>query len=99
MLIRRRLATLTETIKEYNLSVDVALVKSAVNRADALTHILQCWLTAAQKESEPLQLPCTASALSMDFERIMSIHEQCRHPRIKRMLYFSKMVEPAVKNG
>ena len=61
MLIRRQLTMLTETIKEYNLSVDVVLVKSTVNRADALTRILQCWLTAAQKESKPLQLLCTAS--------------------------------------
>ena len=55
---------LTETIKEYNLSVDEVLVKSAVNRADALTSILQCWLTAARKASEPLQLLCTASVLT-----------------------------------
>ena len=34
---------LTETLQ----SVDVALVKSAVNRVDALTRVLQHWLTAA----------------------------------------------------
>ena len=28
--------------KEYNLSMDIALLKLAVNRADALTHVLQC---------------------------------------------------------
>ena len=27
----------------------------------------------------------------------MSIHELCGHPRIKRTLYFSKMVNPAIK--
>ena len=54
MLIQRRLATLTETIKKYNLSMDVVLVNSAVNRVDALTFVLERWLTVAQKESEPL---------------------------------------------
>ena len=43
ILIRRRLATLTKTMKEYNLFVDVALDKSAVNRADSLTRVPQCW--------------------------------------------------------
>ena len=37
MLIRNRLATLAKTIKEYNLVVDVALIISVMNRADALT--------------------------------------------------------------
>ena len=83
--------------KEYNLSMDVALVKSAVNRTDALTRILQHWLTATQKESKPLQLLSTASELSIDLKWIKSIHEQCGHPEIKQMLYFSKMVNPAVK--
>ena len=54
---------LTKTTEEYNLFMDVALVKSAVNRADALTRIPQCWLTAARKESEHLQQLCTAFAL------------------------------------
>ena len=56
------------------LFMDVVLIKSAVNRTDALAHVLQ--------------LPCTSSALSIDLEWIMSIHEQCGHPGIKRMLYF-----------
>ena len=42
MLIQRQLAKLTET--EYNLSVDVALVKLAVNWADALTLVPHHWL-------------------------------------------------------
>ena len=57
----------------------------------------QHWLTAAWKESEPLQLPCTALMLSIDLRWIMSIHEQCGHSGIKQVLYFSKMVDPAVK--
>ena len=32
---------MAETIKEYNLVVDVALIRSAMNRADALTQVPQ----------------------------------------------------------
>ena len=49
ILIRRLLATLTEIIKEYNLSIDIVLVKSADNKADALTYVPQHWLIAARK--------------------------------------------------
>ena len=97
MLKWRWLTMITGTIKEYNLSGDVALVKSAVTRADALTCVPQRWLTAVQKVSKLLQLLCTASTLSIDLEWIMSIHEQSGHPGIKRILYFLKMVDPAVK--
>ena len=42
-------------IKEYNLVVDVALIRSATNKVDALTWVLQRWLTSAQKGFKPLQ--------------------------------------------
>ena len=95
MLIWRRLATLAETIKEYNLVVDVVLIRSAMNKADALTWIPQWWLNSAWKRSKPLQQPCAAITHSLDSKRIMSIHRQCRHPGIKQMLYFTRMVDPA----
>ena len=86
MLIRMRLATLTETIKEYNLSVDVWLNWQSTEQMHWL--VLLRWLITVQKESEPLQLLCTASALSIALELIMSIHEQCGHLGIKWTLYF-----------
>ena len=96
MLIRRRLATMAETIKEYNLVVDLAPIRSAMNKADALTRVPQRWLTSARKGSEPLQQSCAAIALRLDSERILSIHLQCRHPGIKRTLYLTRMVKLAV---
>ena len=41
VLIRRRLDALASLVKEYGLSVDVALVRSEHNRADSLTRVLQ----------------------------------------------------------
>ena len=58
MLIWRQLAMLAKTIKEYNLVVDIALIRLATNEADALTRVPQQWVTSARKGSELLQQPC-----------------------------------------
>ena len=59
---------LAETVKDYNLGVDVALIRSAMNREDALTWVLQWWLTRVQKASEPQQQACAAITHSLDSE-------------------------------
>ena len=99
MLIWRWFTTLAKTIEKYNLVVDVARIRSAMNRADALSRVLQWELTRAQKESEPLQQPCSAITHSLDSEQITSIYWQCGHPGIKQMRYFARMVDPAVDRG
>ena len=66
MLIRRRLSTLQELAAEYRLTIDVALVKSQVNRADPLTRVLQRWLDALRKEAEPIEPVCAASMGEQD---------------------------------
>ena len=74
MLIRRRLSTLQELAAEYRLTIDVALVKSQVNRVDPLTRVLQRWLDALQKEAEPIEPVCAASMGELDPARIRTIH-------------------------
>ena len=74
MLIRRRLSTLQELTAEYRLTIDVALVKSQVNRADPLTRVPQRWLDALQKEAEPIEPVCAASMGELDLARIRTIH-------------------------
>ena len=49
MLMRRRLAMISELREEHGLDINVELVKSASNWADALTCVPQTWL----KESRP----------------------------------------------
>ncbi|KFD59265.1 hypothetical protein M514_28556, partial [Trichuris suis] len=47
LLIRRRVGTVLSLVKEYGLELTVKLVKSANNRADALTRVPQRWLAIA----------------------------------------------------
>ena len=44
MLIRRRLSVLQQLIEEYNVSVEVKLIPSKDNLADALTRVRSRWL-------------------------------------------------------
>ena len=55
---------LAETIKEYN----VVLIRSAMNKADALAQVWQQWLTSVWKGSNPLQQLCSIIAYSLDSE-------------------------------
>ena len=59
MLICRRLATLVETIREYDLTVDAALVQSCQNRADRLTRVPRRWLDLPKEGGEPALANCT----------------------------------------
>ena len=55
MLIRRRLQTITNILDEYKLRVDIKLVPSESNLADALTRVPGSWLKIADK---PLRTCC-----------------------------------------
>ena len=56
---------LAKIIKEYNLVIDISLIRLAMNKADALIRVQQWWLTSAQ---------LAAIAHSLNSKRIMSIH-------------------------
>ena len=62
MLIRRRLTTLVKTIREYNLTVDAALMQSCQNRADRLTREPHRWLDLPKEEGEPALANCATLA-------------------------------------
>ena len=99
MLIRRRLSTLQELAAEYRLTIDVALVKSLVNRADPLTRVPQRWLDALRKEAKPIKPVCAASMGELDPACIRTIHRSCGHPGVKRTLYFVKLASPEVSKA
>uniref|UniRef100_A0A5S6QVK1 RNase H type-1 domain-containing protein n=1 Tax=Trichuris muris TaxID=70415 RepID=A0A5S6QVK1_TRIMR len=87
MLIRRRIATVTALVEEYDLKLTVTLVESAENRADALTRILKRWLTPTDLP----QMPNCAAAVVSDTDRLVThIHCTSGHPGVKRTLYFVK---------
>ena len=95
MLIRRRLGTLQALVKEYNLTMDVTLVRSCQNRADRLTRVPRRWLDLL-KEGEPALESCAAVEDRMDREQVANIHCQSGHPGVKRTLYFARLVNPQV---
>ena len=94
MLVRRRLQTFSELVKEYALVVDVALVRSNQNKADMLTRVPQRWLEAMRKEAEPVLPMCAAAADSMEPSQIRQIHSLSGHPGVKRTTYFVRKIAP-----
>lgn len=84
MLIRRRVGTFTSLADEYDLSVDIALVPSSRNKADALTRVPQCWLRNNLSPSVD-GVCCAATAFD-----IKQTHEKTGHQGIDRTLYFAR---------
>ena len=96
MLIRRRVDTIKALVDEYGLIVDIELVRSECNRADALTRVSPKWLGKPNGCDKPIVAVCGGAIESLSDETIASIHEETRHHGIKRTLYFSRKVSPAV---
>ena len=94
MLIRRRVGTFKALLDEYGLTVDVKFVRSENNRADVLTRVPHRWLGRLNEgQDRPV---CGAVIDTLSAERIMQIHEDTGHHGIRRTLYFSRRVCPAV---
>ena len=66
MLIRCRLDALASLVKEYGLSVDVALVRSEHNQADSL-RMSQRWFDLVKKAAEP---PYSTSAVEANTQHV-----------------------------
>ena len=96
MLIRRRVDTIKALVDEYGLILDIELVRSECNRADALTRVAQKWLGKPNGCDKPIVTVCGGATESLSDETIASIHEETGHHGIKRTLYFSRKVSPAV---
>lgn len=96
MLIRRRLATLTETTKEYDLVIDVTLVQSCLNQADRLTRVPRRWLDLPKEVNESAPVNCAAVGHRLSPEHINDVHCQSGHPGVNRTLYFARLVDPSV---
>ena len=98
MLIRRRVETLMALRDEYGLALDIELVRSENNRADALTRVPQRWLGRPPGD-ELTDHVCGAAVGPLSAERTTQIHEDTGHHGIKctyRALYLSRKVGPAV---
>lgn len=99
MLIRRRVGTLKAIIEEYDLLVDVSLVASANNQADALTRVPQRWLKSTDLHDCAVTVESVCGAADTDFlvaGRIFQIHCDTGHQGIDRSLYFVRRLIPSV---
>ena len=94
MLIRRRLQTITNIVDEYKLRVDIKLVPSESNLADALTQVPGSWLKMADK---PPKLAASGMiSASLTFKEINHVHRSTGHYGVKRTLYFTRRIDPVV---
>jgi len=96
MLIRRRLSTLNSLIGEYHLDLDVTLVTSECNLADALTRVPQKWFGKLNGKESPIPEIFGAAAGALAAEQIAEIHHSTGHYGVRRTLYFVRKIDPAV---
>lgn len=98
-LARRRLCLIKDLITECNLTIDVVLVKSASNKADALTRVPQKWFRSKQEYCQ----------VAVESREIIRAEHSVHHFGVDRTLYFvlrnnpnlqvaRKQVEDVVKN-
>lgn len=82
MVVRRRLGIIAELIKEYELNLDMTLVKSEHNLADSLTRVDKRWLAK----------PCAAAIMTHQgnlCEAVRELHDS-HHLGVNRTLYLAK---------
>ena len=96
MLIRRRVDTIKALVDECGLTLDIEVVRSECNRDDALTRVSQKWLGMPNGFEKPIFSVCGGAIESLSAERIARIDEETGHHIIKRTLYFSQKLNPAV---
>ena len=76
--------------------MDIKVVRSECNRADVLTRVSQKWLGKQNECEKPIVAVCGGAIESLSDERIAIIPEETGHHGIKRTLYFSRKLSPAV---
>ncbi|XP_065675760.1 uncharacterized protein LOC136091968 [Hydra vulgaris] len=85
-LVRRRLSLIEDLVKECNIKLKLFLVKSAENKADALTRVPQNWLHANHSAM-------TANVVPPDVKSFHNLH----HFGVNRTLYLMKQTYPKEK--
>ncbi|KAG0727491.1 hypothetical protein GWK47_034553 [Chionoecetes opilio] len=92
MFIRRRIGLVTSLVEECGLQVQVSLVPSESNKADALTRVPQRWLKTT---ATPAAVCMAMDDASID-DLVKRVHDTMVHPGVRRTLYFVKRVNSAV---
>ena len=102
LLIRRRLGIVAQLVEEFGLTLNVKLVTSAENVADALTRVPRHWLgeltpasPAAGDEPEPAAAAgAVVPRLVATHDQIAAVHAQTGHMGIRRTLWYARRELP-----
>ena len=84
ILVKRRLGIFKNLIDELQLRVEVRLVKSSENKADALTRVWKKWLVEKQED-----------IASMSVDGVKQMHEQ-HHMGVERTWFLAKKFDSSV---
>ena len=92
LLIRRRVSIIRQLVDELSLTLSVTLVRSAENRADALTRVPAEWLRDARGAAEGPAAAAAAAPCGGDraVPSVAEIHARAGHPGVRRTLYFAR---------
>ena len=92
LLIKRRLGTLQSLVSEFNLNLDIELVVTNKNKADALTRVPKKWLVLTKRG-----VACDdPTVCCVGVSDVRSLHEM-HHFGIDRSLYLTRQLYPDVK--
>ena len=93
MIVKRRLGVIGELMTTYNIELSVSLVKSACNKADALTRVDRKWLKRNQPTIAAVGQPIDVKAA------VKSMHEM-HHLGVGSTLYLAKQrFGPDIERG
>lgn len=88
MIIRRRLSIIAQLIVDYQLTVHVKLVKSNMNKADALTRVSKKWLTLTDSTTHIGAIVRSSKDLLANVRRSHDSH----HLGLDRTFYIARSV-------
>ena len=88
MLVKRRLGIFKNLVEELGLQVTVRLVKSEVNKADALTRIRKRWLMSEQG----------VGCVGMNQKQLQEMHRE-HHMGVERTWFLAKKFDESVGKG
>ena len=92
MLVRQCLGTLQTLAEEYELTIDVTLVKSCQNHADCLTRVPWRWLDLYKEGGDPVPESYATMDSRLNESQMADIHQQSGQPGMKQTLYLARSV-------
>ena len=94
LLVKRRLAVLGETVKEYGVKLEVFLVTSLANKADRMTRVPKTSVTAMQRKAVAVAVVNETQGVERA-QRIQILHDK-HHMGVERTLYLAHKTDATI---